>query len=161
MLSKPLEALNQWLFKILLTKILIFWRSFQKNRQNSPGRRPNGVLGPPPQSLLFFFIDFFDNWPPAWGPRNPRTVTSQNLWAGSMAFFGPWGSNVFFFIDFGTFRNYTEKSHFFWTFRNRAKCCFWSNSWCPGTVFPSKSMTFGIPFGIHFSTFFKNGESVK
>ena len=58
-------------------------------------------------------------------------------------------------MGFLTLRIDIEKSTFFRTLKNQPKWASQSNLWRPRTVFSSKSMTFSLPFGIDFSTFFQ------
>ena len=59
-----------------LNPILQTWPPPPANKinANSPGQRPNGVSDLAPRGFYHRFIDFFDNWPPAWDPRSSESV---------------------------------------------------------------------------------------
>ena len=42
----------------------------------SPGQRPNGVSELATRFFYHRFIDFFDNWPPAWDPGSAESAES-------------------------------------------------------------------------------------
>ena len=102
---------------------------------------------------------------PKWGCQ--KVEKSMPKGSPKVMFFGPKSTlgaprvDLFsIFIDFLTPQTDFEKSTFFRTIKNQAK---WPNK-APlerqGVVFWAKSITFGLPFGIDFSTFSENGESV-
>ena len=125
----------------------------QNSYTNSPGHRPQGVL----RSTIIGLSDFFDNWGRLVGrqagnerpAQHPETPGRTKDVPGTI------------FTDFSTPQSGIEKSKIFRILKKLPKWENKSNRGRSRDHFSSKSLTFGLPFGIDFSTFFKNGESVK
>ena len=74
--------------------------------------------------------------------------------------FRPLAPHGSIFIDFLTTQNDIEKTMIFRISKNRPKWQNQSTLERPRSVFGAKTSTFGLYFGIDFSTFSENGESV-
>ena len=110
-------------------------KNLTKIRRASGPRRVRtsfSILGP-------FFLEFFDNWPPAWGHQTPKVTTWRPLGEGPEQLFRPLRLQGSIFIDFLTLQIDIEKSTIFRTLKNQPKRASQSNLWRPRTVFSSKS----------------------
>ena len=116
----------------------------------------HGVLGSPSQSLCLYSLNIFDNG------RRPGSPGDQSIPPGDgpERFGWPSVTQGSIFIDFLTTQNDIEKTMIFRILKNRPKWQNQSTLERPRSVFGAKTSTFGLPFGIDFSTFSENGESV-
>ena len=116
------------------------------------GPTAHGVLGSALQSLILYSLNFFDNG------RRPGATTSGRITGddypeGRFRHLAPQGS---IFIDFLTTQNGIEKTIVFRILKNQPKWQNQSTLERPRCVFGAKTSTFGLPFGIDFSTFSRN-----
>ena len=120
------------------------------------GPTAHGVLGSASQSLCLYSSNIFDNGrrPGATDPKNALLDPTRN------AVFEPWTPQHSIFIDFSTIQSDIEKTMIFRILKNQPKWQNQSTLERPRSVFGAKTFTFGLPFGIDFSTFSENGESV-
>ena len=103
-----------------------------------------------------YSLNIFDNG------RRPGSPGDQSIPLGyySERCFRPLAPHGSIFIDFLTTQNDIEKTMIFRILKNRPKWQNQSTLERPRSVFRPKTYTFGLPFGINFSTFSENGESV-
>ena len=120
------------------------------------GPMAHGVLGSASQSLCLYSLNIFDNG------RRPGSPGDQSIPLGyySERCFRPLAPQGSIFIDFLTTQNDIEKTMIFRILKNRPKWQNQSTLERPRSIFGAKTSTFGLPFGIDFSTFSENGESV-
>ena len=123
-------------------------------KQNSPGQRPNGVLGPPPQSLLFFSsISLIIG-------RRPGDPDSRNRHVGlslsrTNGTFWPLRLQRVFFYRFWDVPKLHRKITFFLNFPKSSKVLFWVELVMPGDRFSIQKYDFWHPFWHPFFDFFQ------
>ena len=114
------------------------------------------MLGSALQSLILYSLNIFDNG------RRPGATASGRITGDDYPErrFRPLTPQGSIFIDFWTTQNDIEKTMIFRILKNRPKWQNQSTPERPRSVFGAKTPSFGLPFGIDFSTFSENGESV-
>ena len=151
-----------------------------KHIWNSPGLWPTGVLDP--SSFFFlptcpFQLSFFSTFPLAFFPSGPfascqlasfyflvarvaalGTPAAQS--SSPLASGAPFGDPLVGFSDFFTFRSDFKNSDFFGTAQKDQKVDNEVPKVSPKSTFGSIRMDFQSHFGIVFSTFSENDESV-
>ena len=121
------------------------------SRKNSPGQRPTGVLGSPPQSLCLYSSNIFD-----YG-RRPGSPGDQSIPAGDYPerCFRPLAPQGSIFNRLFDVQSDIKKSSIFRIFQNRQKTSDKSTLERPRSHFGSKMKTFGLPLASIFRSFSK------
>ena len=131
--------------------------SKENPKKNSPGQRPNGVLGPPPQSLLFFFIDSSISLIIGRRPGDPDSgnwilCSWIHLPNGT---FWPLRPQRVFFYRFWDVPKLHRKITFFLNFPKSSKVLFLVELVMPGDRFSIQKYDFWHPFWHPFFDFFQ------